>query len=170
MAEENYNSYRVEEDELDLNDLSHAGYLDDHHSLGESFASRTHDPSAAVSGVDIGGGGGAGGSVPDIMVLNLLCARARAPRDDSDEAKADADNSWQPVREWLGTRSAEEVRAACEHRGESGLTALHFACRNVPPIDVIDVFLSIAADTIRWPDSFGWLPIHYAAAAGTFHV
>jgi hypothetical protein len=104
------------------------------------------------------------------MLLNLLCARAKAPRDGNatGEARADADASWQPVREWLGTRTAEEVRAACEHRGESGLTALHFACRNVPPIDVIDVFLSIAADTVQWPDSFGWLPIHYAAAAGAF--
>jgi ankyrin repeat protein len=44
---------------------------------------------------------------------------------------------------------------------------LHFACRNVPPPDVIDVFLSIAADTVQWPDSFGWLPIHYACASGS---
>lgn len=32
--------------------------------------------------------------------------------------------------------------------------------------DVIDVFLSIAEDTVQWPDSFGWLPIHYACACG----
>jgi hypothetical protein len=173
MAEDNhYSSYRFEEEELDLNDLSHAGYLDDHHSLGESFASRTHDPSAAVSGGD--------DDVPDVVLLNLLCARAKAPANagggggseennstsKEESSKAEADASWQPVREWLSNRRAEEVRAACEHRGESGLTALHFACRNVPPIDVIDVFLSIAEDTVRWPDSFGWLPIHYAAASG----
>jgi hypothetical protein len=158
---DNYSSFRFEEDELDLNDLSHAGYLDDHHSMGEvSFASGAMaggDPSAAVSGVD--------DAVPDVMLLNLLCARAKAPKD-TDESKTDAYNSWQPVREWLSTHSAEEVRAAAEQRGESGLTALHFACRNVPPIDVIDVFLSIAEDTVRWPDSFGWLPVHYSAASG----
>jgi ankyrin repeat protein len=46
------------------------------------------------------------------------------------------------------------------------MTALHFACRNAPPPDVVDVFLSIAIDTVQWPDSFGWLPIHYACACG----
>jgi len=30
------------------------------------------------------------------------------------------------------------------------------------------VFLSIAADTVAWPDSFGWLPIHYAC--GTYDI
>ena len=67
----------------------------------------------------------------------------------------------------MAQHNAETVRAAAEQRGESGLTALHFACRNVPPLDVIDVFLSIAADTVQWPDSFGWLPIHYACASGS---
>lgn len=173
---DNYNSFRFEEDELDLNDLSHAGmYLDDHQSMGElSFASGALDPSAAASGVYDDGDGNhinnnnnnAGGA-RDVMLLNLLCARAKAPKD-TEESKVEARNSWQPVREWLSTHSAEEVRAAAELRGESGLTALHFACRNVPPIDVIDVFLSIAEDTVRWPDSFGWLPVHYSAASGAF--
>jgi ankyrin repeat protein len=115
---------------------------------GESFISAADDPSLGIRGVD--------SSVPDIMLLNLFCARAKAPKE-TEESKVDAYNSWQPVREWLSTHNAEEVRTAAEQRGESGLTALHFACRNVPPIDVIDVFLSIAEDTVRWPDSFGWL-------------
>ena len=46
------------------------------------------------------------------------------------------------------------------------MTALHIACRNVPPSDIIDVLLSIAVDTAQWQDSFGWLPIHYACACG----
>lgn len=104
--------------------------------------------------------------VPDIQVLNLHCARAFPPRNTSPEAKEEAAASWEPVREWLRTRSAEEVRAAAEQRGDSAMTALHFACRNAPPTDVIDVFLSIAEDTVQWPDSFGWLPIHYACACG----
>ena len=104
--------------------------------------------------------------VPDIQMLNLHCARAIPPRDDSPEAREEAAASWEPVREWLRTRSAEEVRAAAEQRGDSAMTALHFACRNAPPTDVIDVFLSIAQDTVQWPDSFGWLPIHYACACG----
>ncbi|KAL7556480.1 hypothetical protein ACA910_003113 [Epithemia clementina (nom. ined.)] len=110
--------------------------------------------------------GGESTSVPDVMVLNVLCAQAKAPKETEDSI-AEAEESWQAVREWLSSHDAETVRMAAEQRGESGLTALHFACRNVPPLDVIDVFLSIAADTVQWPDSFGWLPVHYACASGS---
>jgi hypothetical protein len=105
-------------------------------------------------------------SVPDIAFLNHYCANSFPPRYSSVEARAEADASWEPVREWLRTHSADEVRAGAEQRGDSAMTALHFACRNAPPPDVIDVFLSIAIDTVQWPDSFGWLPIHYACACG----
>ena len=118
---------------------------------GESVGDATGDGSTAI---------------PDMMVLNVLCAQAKAPKD-SGESVAEAEESWQAVREWLSSHDAETVRAAAQQRGESGLTALHFACRNVPPLDVIDVFLSIAADTVQWPDSFGWLPVHYACASGS---
>jgi hypothetical protein len=100
------------------------------------------------------------------MFLNHYCANAHAPRGTTEEAKHDADNSWEPVREWLRTHSADEVRAGAQQRGDSAMTALHFACRNAPPADVIDVLLSIAVDTAQWQDSFGWLPIHYACACG----
>lgn len=105
-------------------------------------------------------------AIPDVMLLNILCARAKPPKE-SEESRQEAQLSWQPVREWLAQHDAETVRTAAEQRGESGLTALHFACRNVPPLDVVDVFLSIAGDTVQWPDSFGWLPIHYACASGS---
>jgi Ankyrin repeats (3 copies) len=130
--------------------------------------------SSSVNGdmATIGGGGGVGAGgdsqsgVPDMMLLNLYCARAKAPKETA-QSQREAAESWQPVREWLQSHDYETVRAAAEQRGESGLTALHFCCRNVPPADVIDVFLSIAADTVQWPDSFGWLPIHYACASGS---
>jgi hypothetical protein len=105
-------------------------------------------------------------SKPDISLLNHYCANSIPPRDYSVHARAEADASWEPVREWLRNHSADEVRAGAEQRGDSAMTALHFACRNAPPLDVIDVFLSIAIDTVQWPDSFGWLPIHYACACG----
>ena len=66
----------------------------------------------------------------------------------------------------MRTHTAEEVRAASEQRDDAGKTALHFACQNRPPSDVIDVFLSIAVEIVQWPDTFGWLPIHYACAYG----
>jgi len=95
-------------------------------------------------------------NIPDILLLNHLCANASEKKPET----------WEQVREWLRTHQAEEVRQAAEQRGDSNMTALHFACRNGPPPDVIDVFLSIAVDTVQWPDSFGWLPIHYACACG----
>lgn len=140
--------------------LNHGGqdegnFLDEVQSIGgESFL--TGGEATILSGE----------SVPDIQLLNLYCARAVAPKDSSEEARIEAEKSWEPVREWLSSHNAEEVRAAAEQRGESAMTALHFACRNVPPLDVIDVFLSIAVDTVQWSDSFGWLPIHYACACG----
>jgi len=144
-------SYRLDEDGV-VN-------LDDVHSLADSFVS---------SGQPAGGDfEDSSETIPDVMLLNVHCARAKAPRDKSLAAQLEAEESWQPVREWLSSHNAEQVRAAAEQRGESGLSALHFACRHVPPLDVIDVFLSIAADTVQWPDSFGWLPIHYAAASGS---
>jgi hypothetical protein len=105
-------------------------------------------------------------SVPDILLLNQFCANATPPADTTDEARTEADASWEPVREWMRNHTAEEVRAAAEQRDDAGKTALHFACQNAPPPDVIDVFLSIAVSIVQWPDSFGWLPIHYACAFG----
>jgi hypothetical protein len=105
-------------------------------------------------------------SVPDILYLNHHCAHAFAPQDASEEALEAADRSWEPVRDWMRNHSADEVRAAAEQRDDSSKTALHYACQNAPPQDVIDVFLSIALEIVQWPDSFGWLPIHYACAYG----
>ena len=150
------------------------GDLDD---SNENFLEEMHSSFAGNGGGVAEGVGGAEStasdtfisglsSVPDIMLLNILCARAKAPKD-TEESRIEAQMSWQPVREWLAQHEASTVRAAAQQRGESGLTALHFACRNVPPLDVIDVFLSIAAETVQWPDSFGWLPIHYACASGS---
>jgi len=105
-------------------------------------------------------------SIPDILQLNHLCANATIAANRSAEARHEAEESWEPVREWLRSHNADEVRQAAEHKGDSSMTALHFACRNQPPIDVVNVFLSIAVETVQWPDTFGWLPIHYACACG----
>jgi hypothetical protein len=130
-------------------------HFDDGYSVGETLLSRGE--TTVLSGDE---------SIPDIQLLNLLCARAQAPKGTTEAARAQAEKSWEPVRDWLASHNLEEVRAAAEQRGESAMTALHCACKNVPPLDVIDVFLSVAVDTVRWPDSFEWLPLHYACACG----
>lgn len=129
-----------------------------------SSSSQYHDPQYPPA---------AGGSydevyseIPDILCLAHFCALAHPPRDDSEQALFASRESWEPVREWMRTHSAEEVKIAAEQRDDAGKTALHFACQNVPPEDIVNVFLIVAMDVVQWPDSFGWLPIHYACAYG----
>jgi hypothetical protein len=68
---------------------------------------------------------------------------------------------WDHVRQWLRTRDLAETRAAVEYKGEFDTTALHVACRNHPPVDVVEVMLRAAPDMIFWADSFGWLPVRF---------
>lgn len=149
--DDQYTSFRLDDEDAMVSEEAHG--------LGDSMMSGFAETQVVTEEDD----------VPDLMLLNVYCARAKAPKE-TDASKEEAEKSWQPVREWLSSHNAEQVRAAAEQRGESGLTALHFACRNVPPLDVIDVLLAIASVTVRWPDSFGWLPAHYACASGKCHT
>eukprot|EP00985_Skeletonema_marinoi_P022421 scaffold14308_cov138-Skeletonema_marinoi.AAC.5 len=78
----------------------------------------------------------------------------------------DPEEGWDVVREWLQSHDFNETKAAIEYKGEFDTTALHVACRNRPPKDVIDVMIMASPDMIFWADSFGWLPLHYACANG----
>jgi len=79
----------------------------------------------------------------------------------------DPNECWDYVREWLKEHSIEETKEAVELKGEFDTTALHVACRNHPPLDVVELMLMATPDMIFWADSFGWLPLHYACANGT---
>ena len=79
---------------------------------------------------------------------------------------ADPEEGWDVVREWLQSHNFDETKSAIEYKGEFDTTALHVACRNRPPKDIIDVMILAAPDMIFWADSFGWLPLHYACANG----
>ena len=114
----------------------------------------------------VGGDGEYTEALPEVLYLMQYCAQAFPPIDDSEEARVAADLSWNSVREWIQTHSPEEFREAAEQRDDVHKTALHFACQQQPPIDIIDSFLNVAADTVQWPDSNEYLPIHYACAFG----
>jgi hypothetical protein len=73
---------------------------------------------------------------------------------------------WEHVRTYLRSHSIDETKSAIETKGEFSTTALHVACRQNPPPDIIDVMIMAAPDMIYWADSFGWLPLHYACANG----
>ena len=73
----------------------------------------------------------------------------------------DPKECWDLVRTWLSDHSLEETKSAVELKGEFDTTALHVACRNKPPVDVVDIMLMAAPDMIFWADSFGWLPVSF---------
>lgn len=124
-----------------------------------SGAQGGHDGMAHAA-VDVSAAG-----LDDGELLGLYCARAMPPDNTSEEALTEADRTWIPVREWISTRSDAEIRQGVETKGDSSMTALHLACRNFPPIDVIEEFLSVSPDVAGWKDAFDWLPIHYACAS-----
>lgn len=96
----------------------------------------------------------------DINQLHYLCETVSS-LDAGPGGFAEREDAWDAIRQWLRTHTAEEARQAAELTGEYKTTALHLTCRNVPPVDVVDVLLSAAPDTVEWEDSFGWLPLHY---------
>ena len=109
--------------------------------------------------------------IPVEMILSHICASAHCPRDSTEQAKEEADLSWEPVRDWIRNHTEEELREAAQQRGHHAMTALHVACRNVPPLDVIDCLLIAAGETAEWQDSMGCLPLHYACGfSATFPV
>jgi len=81
-----------------------------------------------------------------------------------DQAKED--NQWDEIREWLRRNRANVLVAGAETLGDYNTTPLHLACRNCPPIDIVEQLLSVAPHTVRIEDSFSWLPLHYACANG----
>ena len=58
----------------------------------------------------------------------------------------DPNECWDYVRQWLQEHSMEETKEAVELKGEFDTTALHVACRNKPPVDVVEVMLMAAPD------------------------
>lgn len=149
---------------MDLDDLSpdlddFAPDLDDYEEVSHSLNAPMYEPEPSISLHEPS-------EHDDILQLNILCARTKLPKD-TEESLMEAEESWQAVREWLQQHNDEQVIIAAEEQGESGLTALHFACRHAPPVDIIELLLSLAPNTSRVADNFGWLPIHYACASGS---
>mmetsp|Transcript_7044 Transcript_7044/g.12341 ORF Transcript_7044/g.12341 Transcript_7044/m.12341 type:complete len:209 (+) Transcript_7044:91-717(+) len=78
-----------------------------------------------------------------------------------DAASESDPTSWDKIRLWLRNHSAEDARAAAERRGDYETTPLHLACRNCPPLDIVNMLLTASPRTVELADSFGWLPLHY---------
>ena len=87
----------------------------------------------------------------ELSELQVLC----------DSASSDDPSTWEAIRRWLRNHSADDARAAAERRGDYETTPLHLACRNCPPLDIVNMLLTASPRTVELADSFGWLPLHY---------
>eukprot|EP00580_Thalassiosira_gravida_P013621 CAMPEP_0201681822 /NCGR_PEP_ID=MMETSP0494-20130426/51307_1 /ASSEMBLY_ACC=CAM_ASM_000839 /TAXON_ID=420259 /ORGANISM="Thalassiosira gravida, Strain GMp14c1" /LENGTH=904 /DNA_ID=CAMNT_0048165575 /DNA_START=19 /DNA_END=2733 /DNA_ORIENTATION=- len=77
-----------------------------------------------------------------------------------------ANQTWESIREWLMAHpNMADRQAAAMHQGQFLTTALHMVCKLMdPPVDVVLSLIECAEDTVTWPDSNGWLPLHHACA------
>ncbi len=90
----------------------------------------------------------------DLTELQHLC----------DTATTTDDRSWEQIRKWLHQHSSRDAQLAAERRGDYDTTPLHLACRNGPPLDIVQMLIAASPVTVSMSDSFGWLPLHYACA------
>eukprot|EP00986_Skeletonema_menzelii_P021064 scaffold33080_cov148-Skeletonema_menzelii.AAC.1 len=76
--------------------------------------------------------------------------------------------TWDGIREWLAAHPNRSDRQnAAMHQGQFLTTTLHMVCKlSDPPVDVVQSLIECSEETVTWPDSNGWLPLHHACANG----
>ncbi|KAL7493923.1 hypothetical protein ACHAWT_002723 [Skeletonema menzelii] len=76
--------------------------------------------------------------------------------------------TWEGIREWLAAHPNRSDRQnAAMHQGQFLTTTLHMVCKlSDPPVDVVQSLIECSEETVTWPDSNGWLPLHHACANG----
>mmetsp|Transcript_26686 Transcript_26686/g.55289 ORF Transcript_26686/g.55289 Transcript_26686/m.55289 type:complete len:834 (-) Transcript_26686:352-2853(-) len=76
--------------------------------------------------------------------------------------------TWESIRAWLETHPNQMDREqAAMHQGHLLTTTLHMVCKLMdPPVDIVQSLIECAPETVTWPDSNEWLPLHHACANG----
>ena len=108
----------------------------------------------------------------DPAALTRLCSRVqgRTGGKEGDERTGDdSGDEWEQVCAWLDDHNDTEIAEAVAYQGENGMTPLHLICRADPPVDVALRVIRAAPDALEQQDTFGWLPVHYAAACSISH-
>jgi len=80
------------------------------------------------------------------QILHQLCTECGAKED------------WEDLRNFL--KATEDGRAA-QTLGDRQGTPLHHVCQHNPPIDIVQMIIELADNTVSCLDQFGWLPLHY---------
>jgi ankyrin repeat protein len=78
------------------------------------------------------------------------------------------EETWNGIRQWVRHHKDEKgfVKQATEIRGLYNRTPLHWVLRERPPMDVVELLLNSAPETLRMKDDHGWLPLHLACFKG----
>ena len=92
--------------------------------------------------------------VDDFSIVYRLCSSVKKEED------------WDDIRVFLRSNPTEVTKACAEYQGELETSSLHVACKNNPPLDVIQALYEASPEAVEWIDAFVWLPLHYAAANG----
>lgn len=82
--------------------------------------------------------------------------------------RAALENAWSLIRRWFKkNRNPDDRRKAACYQGNFSRTALHLCCKCPgTPMDIIADLIDCFPQTVQWPDSQGWLPLHHACAYG----
>lgn len=90
------------------------------------------------------------------------------------DAEEDAGESLRKLRNWLALKqfttssesAAKLIRAAATYRGYDNMTPLHLVLGRAVPIDVVEMLIQHAPETLRMTNSNGKLPLHLACRFG----
>ena len=76
------------------------------------------------------------------------------------------EKGWEKVRRWILSHSAVENQTAILQLGENGTSAIHLACKNLAPLDVVEMILNACEDALELSDDHGFCALHYACHHG----
>ena len=71
---------------------------------------------------------------------------------------------WDSVRLYIQMHSKEDLQRELEFQGDFSRTPLHLVCEHQPPFDVVEELIRNAPSALKWKDTFGWIPLHYAVS------
>ncbi len=76
------------------------------------------------------------------------------------------ERGWERVRKWILSHTAVETQTAILQTGENGTSAIHLACKNLAPLDVVEMLLNACEDALELTDEHGFCALHYACHHG----
>lgn len=141
-------------------------------SRRSASASRSASSSKAKRRRSSAAGGGGGGSHSSSKSSRRRNSRSNSKSDLGNlelrrlcEVAKD-EKGWEKVRRWILSHSGVETQTAILQLGENGTSAIHLACKNLAPLDVVEMILNACEDALELSDDHGFCALHYACHYG----